>query len=307
MSIFRAVIFNLGLIAMILPKAAFGYEKPIFYLQFDIARAEVEILLNDIPVLHHDTPGLTSSEKPVPESVVNGENILRLIVSPLEDGENLFEEKSAVEASLIVRERNSSLDKYKTLVHINLKPTSDAGQSLSSSSVDAGEGPVKVVIFGPDKIVVERSVDIESPFPRWAWQDGSVIENNHENFESLLDEYRAIHLALSSGDKNQVKGLYEKAAKEFAAAYHYDDAEQGHRIINTGSLMNSEEWVLADISKLIASMGYDMKIYANGRMASLVDQDGRTPIVYLNTKVKMLNIQKFSFYKDKKNNWIMIR
>lgn len=157
-----------------------------------------------------------------------------------------------------------------------------------------------IIVNNEKQTIAERRTNISSPFPRWAWQDGQIIENTSENFNSLFAVYKKVWDTLSSGKMDEIRKLYDPAAQEFASAYHYQDKKHGHRIMNTGGLVNDSDWGLADINKLINKRKYEIDIYANGRMAQIIELTAskRSPIVYYNKNVKMLNIQKFGFYKN---------
>jgi hypothetical protein len=159
------------------------------------------------------------------------------------------------------------------------------------------------------EVVVRRSVEIDSPFPRWAWQDGRKIEDNEENLQSLLEKYKHIYDALSSEDLEETKKIYAIAAQEYATAYHHDDPEAGHHIMNTGGKFGNSEWKLGDIYTLVKKdMQFQLDIYGNGRLARLLNHRGEEAIiVYLNKEARMTSRQKFGFYKNKDGEWVMVR
>lgn len=288
---------------------AASYEKPIYYLQFSVARADVEVRLNDIPVLRHTAAGFTESEKPVPESVVNGENILVVRVRPLKGESDLFAGQKSVDVRLVVRERNSPLDQYETLLHVNLDVVEEQSEVLKNSEKDAGSNLPELLTFDEQQIAARRSVNINSPYPEWEWENGMIIENNEENYQTLLDEYKKIYQVLKSENIDQIKKLYTSAALEYATAYHYKDVAEGYRIMNVGSLVGDSEWLLGDINKFL-ERGFVLRleVYGNGKLAHLVDRHGVDGgIVYLNKNVKMTSFQKFGFYKNIENKWVLIR
>lgn len=288
--------------------SATSYEKPLYYLKFTVAKTGVDVRLNDIPVLSHSSRGTTNSEKPVPESIVDGENDLVVTLSPLEDDEGSFVNNSSAEVSLIVREKGAVLSQYETLLHLDIDATAEEQKILSGSGDEKGDTP-RLLSFNEKEIVAERSVTIDSPYPRWEWQDGVTITDSQENYDSLLEEYKDVYEALESEDISEIKQKYDKAAQEFAAAYHYDDPDEGHRIMSTGGLAGDDEWALGNLYSLLdKGHKFELDIYANGKLARLLNQRGKEgAIVYLNREVKMASYQKFGFYKSKDDEWIMIR
>lgn len=283
------------------------FKKPIFYLEFNIYGAGAEIRLNDIPIYYHDAEGKTSSQKPIPESIVDGENVLTVKSFTFKEDKYEYKEGAYVEVSISVREKDAPFNDAKTLLQLKLNPTNPKNSLLENTVAKYGDKDAVILDFSEKQIVAERRIYIKSPFPRWGWQNGKIIENTPENFSSLMAVYKEIWGALNAGDKTRVRELYDPAAQEFAWAYHYQEKKYGHRVMNTGGLIDDDDWGLADIDKLIDITKYRMEIFANGLIAQVIDQDRRTPIMYYNKNVKMLNIQKFGFYKNKAGEWVMIR
>jgi len=284
-----------------------NYKNSIFYLEFNIYGAGAEIRLNDIPVYYHDAEGQISSQKPIPESIIDGENILTIRSFTFEEDGYKYKEGAYIEAIIFTRKKNTHLNDGQVILQLKLNPTNTDDKLLENTLSDYDDRKAVVLSHDEKQTVVQRSTNIKSPFPRWAWQDGQVIGDTPENLKSLFEVYKNIWSTLNSGEMDKIRELYDSAAQEFAGAYHYQDKKHGHRVMNTGGLVNDSDWGLADINKLIGKMKYKLDIYANGRVVQIIDQDNRTPIVYYNKNVKMLSVQKFGFYKDNTGEWIMIR
>jgi len=284
------------------------FNQPLYSLEFNIYGTGAEIRLNDIPVYYHDTEGQTSSQKPIPESIINGENILSIKSFPLKDNENKYQENAYIEAIISIREKDAPLNENKPVLQLKLSPTNQEDKILEGTISSLGEKAATVISHSKLQTIAERRTHIESPFPRWAWQDGQIIENNEDNYTSLLDEYQKIWNTLNSGDMDKIKKLYDPAAQEFAWAYHYDDKQHGHRLMNTGGFLKEPEWKLGDIKKFIQKRKYILKVHANGLIAEILDtQDNKSPIMYLNPNTRLISFQKFGFYKNKEDKWVMIR
>jgi len=229
-----------------------NYTQPIFSLEFNIYGAGAEILLNDIPVYYHDDQGQTISQKPVPESIIDGENILTVRSFPLDEDDGQYQKEAHIEAIISVREKDGLPNEGKPLLQIKLNPTNAVDHLLEGTVAEYGDQEAVVVNHEEKQTTVERRTAIQSPFPRWAWQDGQVIEDTPENFDSLLIVYKEIWAVLNDGDKARVRALYDPAAQEFAIAYHYQDKKQGHRIMNTGGMIDDDGWALGNIENFLA-------------------------------------------------------
>jgi len=285
-----------------------NYSQPTFSLEFNIYGTGAEILLNDIPVYYHDAQGQTISQKPVPESIVDGENVLTVRSFPLDEDDGQYQKEAHIEAIISVREKDGLPNEGKPLLQIKLNPTNAADCMLEGTATEYGDKEAVVLDHTDKQTIAERRTAIQSPFPRWAWQDGQVIEDTPENFDSLLAVYKKIWAALNEGDKARVRALYGPAAQEFALAYHYQDKKQGHRIMNTAGLIDDDDWVLGNIEKVLLKRRYKMKFYAGGLIASIIDvQYKKSPIAYLNPTNGLVSFQKFGFYKNKAGEWVMIR
>lgn len=283
------------------------YEEPLFSLEFNIYGTGAEIRLNDTPVYYHDTQGQTSSQKPIPESIINGVNILTVKSFPLRDDNNQYLNGAYIEAIISVREKNAPINVNKVILQLKLNPTNPNNTLLEGTIPSAGDKDATILNNDSNQTIAERHTNIKSPFPRWAWQDGTNIVDSTQNYNSLLKKYKEIWMLLNNGDKDETKKIYDAAAEEFAIAYHYNDKEQGHRIMNTGGLINDEDWKLGSIDKFLDKFNYHLDIHSNGKIAQILDQKRRSPIVYLGRKAKIINIQKFGFYKNSSGEWIMIR
>ena len=282
------------------------FKNPVYYLEFTTNNIGAEVRLNDIPVLKSDDEGTTSSQKPVPESIINGLNTLSIRTFPLKNGQ--YDNNAYIEAKITVNEKNGPLNAAVPVLQLQITPTHDADKLFDGTKEKLGDTPAKLIKHTDTETLAERSVHIQSPYPRWAWQDGQTIENTEENYNSLLEKYKEIYQALKDENKELVFQLYEPAAKEFAAAYHYTDTKHGHRIMDTGGLIGDRKWILGDINKLLSKREYMLDIHANGKLASLIDKKhGDSPIIYINKNVRMTNVQKYRFYKNNNGEWVMIR
>jgi len=287
--------------------ATAGYQQPVFNLKFSIYGTGAEIRLNDIPVYFSDSVGQTNSQKAIPESIIDGENTLSIRSFPLEEDGGQYRDGAYIEASITIREKTASQSENKPVLHLKLNPTQEKAELVRGSLPNLGDKPL-LHVQTDQQTVISRRAQIQSPFPRWAWQDGQTIEDTPDNFNSLLEKYKEIWTALNTGDKAKVFSLYDVAAQEFAQAYYYSDKKEGHRLMETGGLIGDDSWGLGGIDVRIKKKKYTMQIYGNKKLARIIDEKGNESLVtYLNKNVRMVNFQKFGFYKNKNGEWIMIR
>jgi len=99
------IILLIGVIFMETALADTSYKQPVFSLEFNIYGTGAEIKLNDIPVYFYDDQGQTSSKKPIPESIVDGINVLTVKSFPVEDNGYQYQEGAYVKATITIREK----------------------------------------------------------------------------------------------------------------------------------------------------------------------------------------------------------
>jgi len=302
------LILLIGIIFMETALADVSYKHPVFSLEFNIYGTGAEIKLNDIPVYFYDDQGQTSSQKPIPESIVDGINVLTVKSFPVEDNGYQYQEGAYIEVTITVREKNAPLNSGESILHLKLNPTNVEEKILDGTFSNIGGKSATILTHNDKQTMAERRAEIKSPFPRWAWQDGQVIEDTAENFTGLLEKYKEIWEALNSGNVEKITRLYDPAAQEFSWAYGYKDKKNGHRIMNTAGLVGDDEWVLGSIEKILSKRTYKIEIYGNGLIANILDtQYKKSPIAYLNPNNGLVSFQKFGFYKNKAGEWVMIR
>lgn len=281
-------------------------EHPVFSIQYTISGTGVEIRLNDIPVISTDSKSTTISEKKVPESIIDGKNTIMIRTFPLEEHGNKHNTDASVDATLVIHEKDTPVSKGQPLLHLRLNPANSENNLMDGSNAEYGEAPL-VFSHSNTQSIAGRQVTIQSPFPRWAWQDGQIIENTAENYASLLEKHKEIWAVLEQENKEKIFSIYAPAAKEFATAYHYENIESGHRLMDTGNFFGKQDWQLGDITQVLETGEYHLLIHANGLMAKIIDKYHKSPIVYLNPESELLSFQKFGFYKNKNGEWVMIR
>jgi len=168
-------------------------------------------------------------------------------------------------------------------LQLKLNPENSDDKLLDGTLAGVGSKTAILLSHSDKQTTAERRTRIKSPFPRWAWQDGQIIEDMPEIFNTLLEKYKEVWDALNARDENKVRELYDSAAQEFAIAYHYQDKKHGHRIMSTGGMINDDDWRLGNIEIFLNKRTY--KIYANGLMASIFDtKDKKFPIYGLLAK-----------------------
>ncbi|RDH83849.1 MAG: hypothetical protein DIZ80_06860 [endosymbiont of Galathealinum brachiosum] len=284
------------------------YKKPYYGIKLDLAQVGVDIRLNDIPVYYDDEKGQLTVDLPAPSSVINGKNTLKIIAfPPYIDDENKMDKflpDSVVTATLYVQEIDDPDNNKEIITSISIKFSDNStAEIINTNETEYNEDQVVLLQNTTRETVVSRSVEFESGFPDWEWQDGKNIENNSDNFNSLMNTYKNIHTIFTDKNQSEVFNIYDIRAKEIATAYHLADPKEGHLKISTGSDMNDPSLALHEFW----TEGMKLEIIANGKMARITDTDKDQPILFIDKESGTLHLHKFSFYKSNNDEWIMIR
>jgi len=283
---------------------------PYFGVDIDLYDVAIDVRVNDIPVYFDTKKGQLTVEVPAPDSIIDGANTLSLITrfpeNP-EDNYNLvqaYQEGAYVSATLFRQDGESA---KINLASVLVKFTPDGIELAETQNYLTNEKSNPEVVLSKDgEVLLKESVDIKSPFPRWAWQDGKNIENNQENYNSLIEVYRDIHSAMAAKDVNKVEKLYSQRAKETAIAYSLSGEKEGHNKISTGKDMVNDKLNLYQFRTDFKDNRLD--VFANGKMARiLIDIRRRQPILFIEPAARLNHFHKFSFYLNNDNQWVMIR
>lgn len=278
---------------------------PYFGVDIDLHNVAVDVRVNDIPVYFDELRGQTTVEVPAPDAIVDGENSLSVTTYFTKDFEGVvrsdFEPGAYLSAVLFKQEGKG--DK-QNLTSILIKLTPKGIESIETENYVTGKkSNPELEISEGGKVLVKEEVEVNSPFPRWVWQDGKNIENSEENFNSLMAQYEKIHTTMQNQDQNTIFELYSERAKEIAIAYSLGGEKEGHNKISTGKdMVNSK-------LKLFKFFTNNMRldIVGNGKLARIVDNEFTQPILFTEPAARLFHFHKFMFYLNKDDQWVMIR
>jgi len=296
------------------------YKKPEFTLELTITGVGVDIRLNDISIEYEMFSGHSTMTYEVNPSVIAGVNELKVITFPFlgatpADGQTKdYHEEAEVKAALYVNEQGDSDNKI-LLSQIHLRPGLALDKMASESLPIEGVGGVvldnkskplsfPVITFDKQITATRKTLPVQANYPRWAWQDGQTIEDNQENYDSLLAAYREIYDAYKNKDRKKLLELHDHAADEFAIAFYLKGGRAaGHALMETGEMLDDTDSALDEFSTEASKFD----IYANGRMARIISIAQYHPILFVNKTANIVYTMKFGFYKNKAGKWIMIR
>ncbi|MFK5950578.1 MAG: hypothetical protein QM500_17635 [Methylococcales bacterium] len=299
------------------------FKKPYYTVQISYAGTGAEFRLNDIPFYLENRNGQVDVEIPVGDKVINGINELSIISFPFGDNEgykkNWENKDSRAEATLYVREKDASKESRKLITHVKIYPAIDPELASTESIViteqelpvlDYKSKPRSFPYFKFDnQVVISRKThEIKTPFPRWEWQDGDVIENNNKNYLSLLEAYRKEYTIHQNQDLKASKKSHYKLAVTQNVINHYDDIDRAYVTLNLEESWKSDEQELFKFIEddLAERQGMKLDIIANGKMARIINDSNIQPILFIIKSQRMKIQYSYSFYKNKQGEWIYI-
>ena len=303
------VIITISSLLLIKGYSMVNLEKNKLYygVDIDLHNVGVDIRVNGVPVYFDDEKGQLTVEVPAPDSIIDGKNTLSVkAFLPYDDSEEVesYVDGAYIKATLFQQDlSNSDSDKIK-ISTIFIKLMNEKVQLSTENFITPISQIASEYSMNEDKSF-ETSVDanIDSPFPQWQWLNGKIIENNKENYTSLLQKYQEIYDALNDKDLSKLKELYSNRSEETAIAYHLIDRAAGHQKLSVGVDMNNNELELYDFH----NENMTLQILASGRLARISDDIGAQPILYIQKDGSAVHLYKFMFYLNDKGEWVMIR
>ncbi len=299
------------------------YKKPVYTVQISYVGTGAEFRLNDIPFYLENFSGQVDTEIPVSDKMIQGINELSIIAFPYAENDDSmkdWEHKDArVEATLYVREYDASDDMRQTLTHLKLYPARAPDVAAIETIVITEQNPPVLdyksqprqfpnTVFHKQIVISRKTHSIKTLFPRWEWQDGQIIKNTKENYDSLLEAYRKEYIIHQKQDLSALKSSTRKLAEAQMLVNYYTSIGQAYDMLNLEESWKSKEQELFEFieNERSGRLGLKLDIIANGKMARITDDDSIQPIMYIVKKARMMIKYKFSFYKNKQGEWVYI-
>lgn len=282
-------------------------NENIYYgVDIDLNNVGVDIRVNDIPVFFDDNKGQLVLEVPVPDSIIDGENVISVKASLPFDG-NDYVKKYAfgayVSATLFKQNTTVKNAPKINITKVYIQLNNDMPVSTVENIITKEQSSPEINYDQYKNTISKSTVKIISPFPRWNWQDGKVIDNDQQSYNSLLSAYKKIYDALKNKNIEQLKSFYSERASETAIAYHLSNEDAGQEKLSVGRDMADNSLELYEFHNL----GLELQILGNGKLARLADDIGAQPILYTQKDGAAVHLYKFMFYLNSSNKWILIR
>lgn len=289
-------------------------DQPVFKLGIDAGSCRFEVRINDVPILVSHAALPFDVEFPVSEWIVRGPNRIAALVEPPpvvdDEGNELVEREhfdpaeSALRLTLWVKRNGAPREERQAITTLNFVARDVAPPGPGPAAVPAegwqssapggrldsqrqfvrddrsGDVMISEVTFERDDeppypVFLFRDIGMRSPFPLWAWERGRRIEDDEETHAALLAEYQRVWNLLVARDEAAIEQLQQTKAAEYQAAYYLDTA-QLRDALPLVDLMQSEDLQLQPLVEEL-----ELRVFGEGRLCKLVDEDGDSPIVFV--------------------------
>jgi hypothetical protein len=304
-----------------------NYRKAWFTIEFEAQQMGLDIRVNDIPVFNIDDTGFMTLELPVNEYLINGDNEVSVTAHPLFDGDDeqmgSFVENTKVEVGLYIREEDENSEKRKLIDKVLIRPEIAYWES-SNEPVARFIGDIKSenhtslqivkdadVLSYPGYGVFNKQVtttwkikSLETTLPRWAWQDGQNLTNDEASYQSLLNAYRRLYNAFKDKDINEVKKIAQERSKELAVAYYLGDSDAGFEYSAVSKDINHPT---IELYEKLALHNSKFELLGHGKLARIMNAAHTHPILFLDYENEQTYKHQFMWYKNKNNEWVLIR
>ncbi len=282
-------------------------EPQYFTLLIGVCFCRPEIRVNDIPVFATDvSTSRVDFEVPLNPLVFTGENSLVVKILPAQASDQSPSyglDNAHVECSVTLCRRPYAreMTERTALASIVFRGGDPTGFGASSLEGD-GAGPLQHVYEPAQHALAARTVVMQTPFPEWRWVRAPAIEPTSVTFRELLAENQRFWNALRNRDTAELRAIMAVNARELQSAYYLPTLDDAWRVIGIEELMRNPEAQLKPMPTDVKA-----EIFANGRMARVVTDDGASPI-YFHEGDTGLDAQLAAWYcRGPAGSWIMIR
>ncbi len=276
-------------------------ERPYYTLEIQSAGCQYDVRVNDVSIAR-DTEGLASTtEYPVSQYVLTGENAVSLRLKA-RDGGAEFSERSRCRATLFCREDGASQAARERLTSLEFTgAAARTGRGVEPSPDLPDQPPPTAETADDGAVLARRVVTLETPFPQWLWLTAQPLEATPDTRRQLEAVYRQLWGLLRTDQRDALNTLSSVKAQELSAAYYLTPA-QARAWVGFEPMLDDPEAVLDELD----FDGLELEIFGQGRLAHLADEEGDGPIVFTDKDQTIGRYIRTSFCRTP-SGWTLIR
>lgn len=243
-------------------------QHRLFHTAIETTNLSCQVRVNDIPVATLAS-GSVTTELAVNPLVFSGDNTLDVIVRPAAGTTSLAAD-SGCEVKLVARPREK--DAPETLAHIVFS----ALGGFDSSPGTTSDPRLRVSEF-PDGsgFWARQPATVATPFGRWSWLDAPQLQADEATRQALYAELQQVWQLLSARDVVGLTQYCAAQAQDLRVAYDLPTALDGQRALGFQAMMMDPQ---VRVAPLPAIEEVRPELLADGRLAQLLDADGKSPV-----------------------------
>jgi hypothetical protein len=246
-------------------------ERPVFEVVVESLDLAFEIRVNDLPVLRFHEGGNVRTGFDVNPYVLTGENTLTLIVRPLH-GEAFGPGASALVG--LRRRKSPETPAEESEIMATLVFEGPGGDVAHGFEPSPGYATTNVPVVQRLGIRGTQSFTLETPFPPWPWMSAPKLARTEAVRNEVLAEYRRLHALLRLRDAAGLLSSCALQARDYQAAYYLATPEEANRMLGVAAILSDPDLEVEDFPEA----ALDLELLADGRLAQLVDEEGKSPL-----------------------------
>lgn len=145
---------------------------------------------------------------------------------------------------------------------------------------------------------------VTTAFPLWAWLKGEVLSEDSKTLNAMRDCFTELYSAYATANDDLIvsyrtQQISELAVSNYASTKSVDD-----------SFREKLHFIRAQSGLKLMPLNLDsaqLKLFADGRLATLVDEDGDSPILFLDVESGWCAEIPALYMKSSDGHWVLIR
>ncbi|MCA9709420.1 MAG: hypothetical protein KDK70_26500, partial [Myxococcales bacterium] len=162
-----------------------------------------------------------------------------------------------------------------------------------------------VVQVGTGDVVRARiPVMLHTPFAPWSWLSADRLADEPQTFDEVLDQTRRLWALIQAKDVPALEAACAEQARDWQAAYSLPDEAAGQQMLGVARTLGDPDVVpmpFPDPASL------SLEILGFGRLAQLVDAEGKGPITLTVKGVAAMTGRFQAILCRREGAWTMIR
>jgi hypothetical protein len=265
-------------------------EQKMIHAEIRLKGCAAEMYVNGIPLTKIEAPPQSFISMPVPQYLLDGTNLLELVVNPgptPSQARTPQGKKPAKGMSAEVR-----LVRYPVGVF-----TGDLSGEILAKAEWSGKDDEEAF-----PILLSTSCDLGAQFGRWAWQDATKITLNDATRVEILTVVRNVYNAYQSGKADFILNLDRIRITEAAQAYPGSDIAQDNQLFSRDLTANiaNPNWQMLPFDEA----QFDFRLAAQGRLVECIRKDWNQIVA---GKIKEDILDYPMFLAKIKGQWQIVR